>query len=242
MTLTVYGAFADRLSHIASLRIDALRTAGEFTQWRAIRARPSTVVTARPRDEAAARALREAQTWHAEHALPTEPTDFAAPPTVPCGGPPTAAYAEAVAGGIDDHVRWALFTAYWRDGQDIGNPLWLREHLAVAFRHAPDAPDVVSRYGCAVSISGGPVSTAAWRLVREWQAAWHDLGAPRLPVVVDGESLTSGYAALEHLGRMVARRGAAFPTANPAALPPLPVAALRLGVPLPLRRPVWWQS
>ena len=142
--IVVYGDFTDALSWVASMRVDALRLAGADVDWRAVPAVHTTRVVAAPVDADQARRIDDVRRWHRESALPGEPTGWGAPYVVPRGDPPVSAYAEAVAAGIDDHIRHLLFRSAWLDGQDIGNPDVLRHLLAVPFLHGSSRSEVLS--------------------------------------------------------------------------------------------------
>lgn len=244
MSVIVYGDFTDPLSRIASLRSDALRTAGADVEWRAVAGRSSTQVVARPLDDDDRRTLLDAEQWWRESALPGEPTARSSPHVLPWPVPPVSAYAEAVVAGVADHVRALLFRSYWVNNEDIGNPDVLRGLLAVPILHGRSPAEVHSESGYAVAIGGGPLTSDGWRLARQWRQGWRELGRPELPVVVDGEESLSGRTALTHLGSLISAVGAALPQTlpamNPYPLPAMPLSARRHGIARPGRRAAWW--
>lgn len=239
MTLTVSGDFTDPLSWIASRRVDALLLAGCDVEWRAVRGRPSLTVTATPLGPDGEAQFTAATEWLQQEGLPGEPLLGSAPRIAPCSAPPVSAFAEGVAAGIPDHVRHRLFEHYWVEHQDIGNPDVLRRLLTVAFLHARSASDVVAEYGYAVAISGGPITTPAWLLVRDWQDDVARHPGTTLPLLTDGETTTNGYAALARLGELVTAAGADFSHEWSTPLPEMPIAARRLSIERPGRRPMW---
>lgn len=244
MSLIVYGDFTDPLSRIASMRVDALQLSGHDVQWRAVAHHHTTQVVAGPVSDRVLDRLREAHEWSAGSALPGEAVLLARPRISPCPDPPVAAFAEAVGAGVADHVRALLFDAFWRDGEDIGNPDVLRRLLAVPMIHGDSPAEVHSESGYAVAIGGGPLTTAGWRRMGAWRREWVALGRPGLPVVCDGTDAYSGFEALEHLGSLLG--GERVPplaaVGNPHRLPPLPLPARRVGLERPGRRRTWWEA
>ncbi len=238
MPIIIYADFTDLLSLVASLRADALIDEGLDIEWRAVVREPTITVVSTPRDTASRREVSDvAECWH-ETALPGEPVDLPTPSFVPNPVPPVAAYAEAVGAGVADHVRYLLFSSYWRERQDIGNPDVLRRLLALPILHGRSEADVLRQYGYAVAINGGPITTGAWRLMRDWECAWRGLDNAQLPVVVEGEVFHSGHDAIRRLGTL-GEATHTFAVANPYPLPPMPVAAQRRDLSRPGLRPMW---
>jgi hypothetical protein len=100
-----------------------------------------------------------------------------------------SAYAEAYGAGVADDVRLLLFALYWEDGVDIGNPNALRTPLAAPILRGSSLSDPLRRFGHAVSVARGPITTSAWRRIRAWRSEWqqlgpHDTGAP-LDLLID---------------------------------------------------------
>lgn len=244
MTVTVYGDFTDPLSRIASLRTDALRTAGAPVDWRAVAGHRTTAVMAHPVDDDTRRHIADIEQWWRDSALPGEPTARSNTHVVPWPDPPVSAYAEAVVAGVADHVRALLFRSYWVGNEDIGNPDVLRGLLAVPILHGRSPAEVHSESGYAVSISGGPLTTDGWRLIEQWRGEWHDLGRPELPVVRDGDTTLVGREAVSHLGAIISGEGLALrptlPAVNPHPLPPMLLPGRRPGSARPGRRAAWW--
>lgn len=231
MSLIVYGDFTDLLSLVASLRTDALIAAGVPVEWRAVVGQPTTSVVAKPRPEADRRRITAAE-------VPGAPPALSPPGFVPNARAAAAAYAEAVGAGVGDHVRYLLFSSYWRDQQDIGNPDLLRRLLAVPILHGNSDADVLREYGYAVSIAGGPITSTAWRLRRGWEKARQALDHTKLPAVVDGGEVFFGAAAIRHLGTLGGESHTPA-SVNPYPLPPMRLAARRLDMTRPRGRPIW---
>lgn len=238
MALIIFGDFTRLRSLAASLRADALIAEGIEVEWRAVAHRPSITVLAEPRSDAASTELSTAQEQWRKAALHGEPVGVAAPPFLPAAAPPVSAYAEAAGAGVADHVRYLLFSAYWREHQDIGNPDVLRHLLAVPMLHGNSPADVHREYGYAVAIGGCPITSDGWRRMRSWQHAWESLGHSDLPAVVDGDEIFFGEQALRHLGEL-GQQPHTFPEANPYPLPQMPVAARRNDRFRPGLRPIW---
>lgn len=242
MGLTIYADFTDPLGWITSLRADALILAGDEVEWRAVIAQPRLTVVSTPPDEDDRQRQDEVARWHTSAALPGEPREFPWPRVIPWAQPPVSAFAEAVGAGVAHGVRRLLFAGYWRRGQDIGNPDVLRTLLAVPLLRGNSPWDSLSDTGYAVAINGGPMTTDAWRLIRQWQGDWANLGRPGLPVVVYGERTLAGFEAADYLGALVREAGGEVRPSNPHVLPPMPVAARRMSLDRPGLRPAWWDA
>lgn len=120
-----------------------------------------------------------------------------------------SAYAEAYEAGVGADVRRLLFDAYWRHGLDIGNPEVLRKLVAGPILRGRSPSSPLRDYGYAVSVSGAPITTAAWRRMRHWQDAWARLSTDALPVLlVDHEPVRTGVEALRWLEKELVATGA----------------------------------
>src|SRR5690606_10805498 len=218
MTMTIYGDFTDAACRIASTRVDALVNAGVDVEWRAIVQHPTTRVLSQPLDdEDRADIARVEEAWRSE-SITGEPIPWHQPSFSPAPVPPVSGYAEAVGAGVGAHVRHLLFSSYWQDGTDIGNPDVLRRLLTLPILHARSEADVLKEYGYAVAIGGGPITSDAWRLIRSWRTDYAALGSPELPAYVEDGQCVSGWEAVRLLGAHVAELDALFPRANPFPL------------------------
>ena len=126
-------------------------------------------------------------------------------------------------------VRRLLYAAYWEHDLDIGSPEALRRLLAGPLLRGRSRSWTL-RDGLAVSPSGGPITTDAWRRIRAWPDEWAQLSADALPVLlVDGEPPSSGETALRWLEKEMAASGAKpdpdLP--DPASYPATPVRPRR---------------
>ncbi len=201
--LVVYGDFGCPMCYLASQRVDELVRAGVAVQWRAIELRPRLPVTGLRRDgearAAADRALADARALlrKGEH-LPA-----AVPGLAPKTQAAVSAYAEGCGARVPDQIRQLLFTTYWEDGADIGNPGVLLDRLGGTFMRGEATSDPIRDWGFAVTVTAGPITTRAWYLIREWRRQWQELGRPALPAVWDGTRVESGPAALARLADQV---------------------------------------
>jgi predicted DsbA family dithiol-disulfide isomerase len=205
--MIIYADFGCPACYLASRRTDLLRAAGETVDWRAVETQPALPVTGRrlAPDEQDARIAAFAEL--AGSLLPGE----ALPGTVPAFRPKTeaavTAYAEAYPIGVADDVRQLLMSLYWVDGADIGSPTVLRTPLAGPVLRGTSHVEALRESGFAVGADRGPISTEAWRRIRDWRAEWQRLGDPALPaLVVDGIPLT-GSAALKQLAQRLEELG-----------------------------------
>ncbi len=200
MALLLYADFTDSHCHLASRRVDLLRAADVAVDWRAVETLPHLPVTGGrdPHRHANLARQREEVTG-----LLAEGEQFSGglPGFVANTRAAVSAYAEAYGAGVGDDVRRLLFALYWEDGVDIGNPSSLRSPLAAPILRGSSAADPLCRFGYAVSVMRGPITTAAWRRIRAWRDEWQALGARQLPVLVDGiGTKLSGTEALRYLG------------------------------------------
>ena len=199
-TRAVYADFTCPACYLASLHQDRLVAAGlPAPDWRAVEHRPRLPFTG-VRLDAAARATRDrelddirALAWPGE-ALPAH-----APRLLPHTGAAVAAYAEAYGAGVADLVRPLLFSAFWIDGQDIGDPEVLRRLLPGAFRRGRRTSDPIRDFGYAVSSQRAPITHLAYSLVHRWQQDWLALGGAVALTHVDGATTLTGRRALARL-------------------------------------------
>ncbi len=224
--LIVYADFSDPFCHLASRRVDVLRAAGVEVDWRAVQTAPRLPVTG-ARDAAQLTQLSRRSDELAGLLVAGEELSSARPGFVPNTEAAVAAYAEAYGAGVADEVRRLLFAQYWQHGIDIGNPNELRTPLAPVILRGSSSSDPLRRFGYAVSVSRGPITTAAWRRIRAWRGEWRQLGAADVPVVRRGEGPPlSGAAGLRcvanEIGRIDASLDARRPhaVAEPPDLPP----------------------
>jgi hypothetical protein len=180
--MTAYGDFTCPWSYLAWRRSELLREDGVDVDWRAVEHDPWHHLTPEDlveRHQTTRHALASAEA----HLLPGErlPHTFAG--MVPFTGAATAAYAEAVVAGVAPEARRVLFEAFWHDGADLNNARVVRDLLVDLLRGRPSRSELVHHWGYAVDVTGGPVTTDAWQLVRDWRAGWQDLGQGVVPAL-----------------------------------------------------------
>jgi hypothetical protein len=224
--LIVYADFSDPFCHLVSRRVDVLRAAGVEVDWRAVQTASRLPVTC-ARDAARLTQLSRRSDELAGLLVAGEERSSARPGFVPNTGAAVAAYAEAYGAGVADEVRRLLFALYWEHGVDIGNPNELRAPLAPVILSGSSSSDPLRRFGYAVGVSRGPITTAAWRRIRSWRGEWQQLGEADVPVVCRGTGpALSGAAGLrclvKEMGRIDASLDARRPhaVAEPPDLPP----------------------
>ena len=196
--LVVYGDFGCAMCYLASQRVEELTRAGVAVQWRAIEHRPELPVTGLRPDvdtrSAADRAVADARALgRSGERLPV-----AGPALVPKTQAAVSAYTEGCGAEVGDEIRRLLFTAYV-DGIDIGNPAVVHTLLGGTFMRGKATSEPIREWGFAVTVTGGPITTRAWRLTRDWNQEWQALGRPELPSLWDGTRVQSGERALMQL-------------------------------------------
>lgn len=198
--LIVYADFTSAACYLASVRIDQLAESGyALPAWRAVEYRPRLPM-AGVRLDGPARTVRRRELDAAQQLVELSEefearvTDF-----LPNSQAAVAAYAESFEVGIPDLVRKLLFEAYWIHGRDIGSPNVLRNLLLGEFENARASTDPPRLSGYVVSVQGSPVTTAAYRRVRDWQDAWLNLGSAIDLTIVTPEAVESGTSALKAL-------------------------------------------
>lgn len=211
MNLVVYADFTEPECYLAGRRVDALthsrlpaRAEPVLVDWRAVECDPHRPVTG---DSASGRAddLRSSFDSLAPLLLPGEQLPWRLPPVVPKTQAAVSAYAEAHGTAVAAEVRRLLFDLYWREGADIGSPTVLRTPLAGPMLRSGATADPLRQFGYAVGPHRDPITSSAYRRIRDWRAQWLELGAPELPVVlVDGTTLT-GLDAVRRLGKEIIR-------------------------------------
>lgn len=203
----VYADFSCPECFVAHRQCAALEGAGVAVDWRAVESRPRLQVTPARRTEQERAGLAQRLADVADLLPPGDavPQVSAVDPRTT---PAVSAYAEVHGLAVAADVRAVLFDLYWRAGADLGDPGALRTPLTGPLLRSGAAADPLRESGWAISVTGGPVTTDAYRRIARWRAEWADLGRPPLPVVlVDGATLV-GVDALHRLAKEVDRAGA----------------------------------
>lgn len=228
MSMIIYADFARPHCYLASLRVDALRAAGVEVDWRAVEVHPRTPIAGAHLDAAE---LDRLATLFAELTgmlLPGEKLPWAMPTLIPKTEAAVSAYAEACGAGVADDVRRLLFTMYWEEGVDIGNPNELRTPLAGPILRGSSTADPLRESGYAVSVNRGPITTGAYNRIFGWRTDWLQLDSQLLPALVDGAVTLIGADVVRRLGKEISYVDAA-PTPdlrNPRRYPEMSVHPL----------------
>jgi hypothetical protein len=202
----VYGDFNCPWSYLAYRRAGVLAAAGVEVDWRAVEHHPWTPGT---RDCCASHVggLQDEMPRVLSMLLPGEDLPYDLAGFVPRTQAAVAAYAESQVAGSSPRVRRILFESFWMHGVDIGDARVLRTLLTDALRGSPSPSEAVREWGYPVDITGGPISTPAWRTIDRWAAEWRQAGKNVVPVVqVRGTRPVHGVDAVEWLGRQILLR------------------------------------
>lgn len=216
--ITVYGDFNCPWSYLAFRRARVLAGAGVHVDWRAVEHDP-WVPGGSSRSRTRVAALQEEMHRVLAMLLPGEDLPYDLAGFVPWTRAAVAAYAESHVAGAAAPVGRALFESFWMHGHDIGDARLLRTILTDELRGSRSASEAVRDWGYPVDITGGPISSSAWRAMARWGAEWRETGKEVVPVVlVPDEEPFRGVDAVEWLGRQVHLRGLA-PTPSAARRP-----------------------
>lgn len=203
----LYADFSCPWSHLAHHRLELLAADGLDVEVRAVEHEPRRGQPGFPagddfeafRDEVA----RMRQAMLPDEDLPLELRGF-----VPNTRAAVSAFAESFGAGVADIVAPILFDAYWRYGHDLGNPAIVRTLVADAVMSGHSPSDPLRRWGHAVDVTGGPMTTVAWKLVLGWRRLWTGMEKEVVPILLpEAGGIRYGVDAVEHLGHLVVDRG-----------------------------------
>lgn len=204
-SLLLYGDFNCPWSYLAERRARLLGDHGVAVDWRAVEHEPR-----RPRRHGDTRfeCLRSEMGLVERWLLPGEGYPYSLTGFVPYTAAALSGYAEAYGAGVADLVHPLLFEAFWVHGLDIGDPRLVRTLLVDAIRSGRSDSELLRTWGYAVDVTGGPVTTGAWRLARAWRREWRGTGKEVVPVLyVDGGEPCFGEDAVARLGDELLARG-----------------------------------
>ncbi len=201
--MIVYADFINPACYLASRRSDLLVADGVPIDWRTVQQHPESPAGGRPLTVPEQDELAGQRDDLAELLVADEPALPEAPKSLPNTEAAGSAYAEAYGSRVEHEVRALLFELHWRGRTNIGVPNDIRIPLAPLMKRSGSSCDPVWRFGYAVSPSRGPVTGAAYRRIRSWDEAWHGLGRPALPVVLDNGTSMAGLDAVRHLGGLL---------------------------------------
>lgn len=152
--------------------------------------------------------LRATTEQVAGHLLTGEELPYALAGFVPHTQAAVSGYAEAYGAGVASRVRHLLFEAFWLHAFDLGDPHLIRTLLVDAVRSGSSRSEALREWGYAVDVTGGPITTTGWRLVRQWRAEWTGLGVGAVPLLlIEDTAPLVGAAAVEWLGVELLARG-----------------------------------
>lgn len=208
MSLVVYVDVTCPDCYLASRRADVLAAAGVAVDVRAIEQEPQRPLTGlRPTDEQ--RAALAARFGALDGLLlPGETLPWSPPPVLARSQAAVSAFAEVHGSPVADEVRRLLFELYWQQGANIGIPAVLRAPLAGPVLRSGLTADPLWQSGSVVAMTGGPLTTAAYRRIRAWRHEWSGLGGPALPLLLTDGATVHGLDALRRLGKEITYAGA----------------------------------
>jgi hypothetical protein len=217
-SVVLYGDFNCPWSYLAARRARLLQASGLQVELRAVEHDPWRPGQGASRFEE----LREEMDDVCAELLPQEELPYSLAGFVPRTQAAVAAYAEAYAAGVAPRVRDVLYESFWMNGVDIGDPKVLRTLLVDAIRSGSSPSEQLRDWGLAVDVNGGPVSTTAWRLVRDWRSEWHRDDNQVVPIVRAADTTIVGVAAVRWLGEQLLERGGVDPDVQLDG-PPVPI-------------------
>jgi len=205
--IVVYGDFNCPWSYLAFRRTRVLAAAGLQVDWRAVEHDPRTPAR-RGNPSVPFAALQEEMDRVLALLLPGEELPYDLAGFVPRTGAAVAAYAESYVAQAATRVRRVLFESFWMHGIDIGDAGVLRTLLTDELSGTAVAGEPVRDWGCPVDLTGGPISTAAWRVIAHWSAEWQHSGKRVVPVLQTlGAPPLHGVDAVEWLGGRILEAG-----------------------------------
>jgi hypothetical protein len=197
--VVLYGDFNCPWSYLAARRARVLQEAGVEVDFRAVEHDPWRPGQGGSRFDD----LRQEMDRVTAELLPGEELPYSLAGFVARTQAAVSGYAEAHAAGVGPRVRGLLFEAFWLHGLDIGDPKVVRTLLVDAIRGGSSPSGPLREWGYAVDVTGGPVSTAAWRLIGAWDREWREDGNQVVPIVRGPAAPVIGVDAVRWLGEQV---------------------------------------
>jgi hypothetical protein len=194
--ILLYGDFNCPWSYLASRRARALQSTGLPVELRAVEHDPWRPGQGGSRFDD----LHDEMDEVCAELLPGEGLPYSLAGFVPRTQAAVSAYAESYAAGGAPLVGDLLSEAFWLHGLDIGDPKVVRTLLVDAIRGGSSPSGPLREWGYAVDVTGGPVSTAAWRSVRAWRSDWQRDGNQVVPIVRTSTATIVGVDAVRWLG------------------------------------------
>lgn len=194
--IALYGDLTCPWSYLASRRAALLEADGVDVEWWMVEHDHSTLETTRRDLEHVTRRL-----------LPGERLPHALAGFVPRTRPAVSGYAEAYQSGVGPAARRLLFDAFWMHGVDLGDARVVRTLLVDTVRSGCSRSELLRDWGYAVDVTGSPVTSDAWRLLRHWRDDWSRGGRVVPALTLDGGHRLLGVDAVAWLGAEVVRRG-----------------------------------
>lgn len=206
--LRIYGDFNCPWSYLAERRARLLAGHGVVVDWRAVEHEPRRPSRHGGRHgDTRFACLREEMDRVERSLLPGELYPYSLAGFVPYTAAALSGYAEAYGAGVADRAHSRLFEAFWVHGLDIGSPRLVRTLLVDAILSGSSDSDCLRDWGYAVDVTGGPVTTTAWRLARRWRKEWRDTGKEVVPMLyVDEHGPVFGEDAIARLGEELVAR------------------------------------
>jgi len=100
-------------------------------------------------------------------------------------------------------VRRLLFSAYWVNRANIGDPEVVRRLIPGAILRGHSTSDPLRRFGYAVSPSRGPITTGAHERIRDWQRERAELDVCGGLVLVEDGRICVGLDALDRMAGLM---------------------------------------
>ena len=205
-SVVMYGDFNCPWSYLASRRAGLLAASGVLRMdWRAVEHDPAPLGRHRI-SSGRFDALRAEMDRVSRTLLPGEAFPYSLAGFVPHTRAAISGYAEAYGAGVSSSARRLLFDAFWMGALDLNDAKVVRTLLVDAIRAGHSTSEPLREWGYSVDVTGGPITSTAWRLLGSWTNGWLGTGKEIVPVLlVDGGEPIFGEAAVDWLGEELVR-------------------------------------